>query len=230
MKSIFKNTIIVAALVFGAASVSNAQVKVGSNPAAIGTSSNLEVEATNGNKTIVDKATGKVTIQDGTQGAGKVLTSDANGASSWQPSIPASQDAEVMLSAKLTTTQSLPYSGGGIITKVNFDTELFDKGNNFDLTNDQLTAPTSGYYSVNVGFSRSGTASNSISAFIYVNNVESGQGNLWDGGIPASAGYTASASRMVHLNAGDVLDVRFRPNFAADGISTAFLQIAKVSN
>ncbi len=60
-----------------------AQVKIGANPSAIGTSSSLEVEATNGNKTMVNKTNGQITIQDGTQGAGKVLTSDANGVASW---------------------------------------------------------------------------------------------------------------------------------------------------
>jgi len=79
MKSIFKKSIIVAAFLFGAVGISNAQVKVGANPTVIGTNSNLEVEAANGNKTIVNKANGQVTIQDGTQGSGKVLTSDANG-------------------------------------------------------------------------------------------------------------------------------------------------------
>lgn len=44
-----------------------AQVKIGANPATIGTSSNLEVESTNGNKTIINKTTGQLTIQDGTQ-------------------------------------------------------------------------------------------------------------------------------------------------------------------
>ncbi|MCY7357664.1 MAG: hypothetical protein LH609_09365, partial [Rudanella sp.] len=65
-------------------SAANAQVKIGANAKTIGSSSNLEVEAANGKKTIVDKATGQVTIQDGTEGAGKVLTSDANGGSSWK--------------------------------------------------------------------------------------------------------------------------------------------------
>ncbi len=72
-----------------------AQVKFGAYPGTIVTSSVLEVEATNGNKTIVDKATGTVsitgatgitgslTLVDGTQGAGKILTSDATGKSSW---------------------------------------------------------------------------------------------------------------------------------------------------
>ena len=63
--------------------MARAQVKIGANPGTIGTSSGLEVEATDGNKTIVNKTTGQVTIQDGTEGAGKILTSDATGKSSW---------------------------------------------------------------------------------------------------------------------------------------------------
>ena len=46
-----------------------AQVKIGSNPATIDPNNNLEVEASAaGRKMGVDKVTGQVTIQDGTQG------------------------------------------------------------------------------------------------------------------------------------------------------------------
>ena len=62
-----------------------AQVKIGTNPTTIEPNSNLEVEAsTAGRKMKVDKTTGQVSIADGTQGAGKVFTSDANGGGSWQ--------------------------------------------------------------------------------------------------------------------------------------------------
>ncbi|WP_254411168.1 hypothetical protein [Dyadobacter diqingensis] len=62
-----------------------AQVKIGTNPTTINAASNLEVEAsTTGRKTSIDKTTGQVTIKDGTEGNKKILTSDANGASSWQ--------------------------------------------------------------------------------------------------------------------------------------------------
>ncbi|GLU56211.1 hypothetical protein [Dyadobacter frigoris] len=62
-----------------------AQVKIGTNPTTINTANNLEVESsTAGNKVIIDKTTGKVTIADGSQGAAKVLTSDANGVATWQ--------------------------------------------------------------------------------------------------------------------------------------------------
>jgi hypothetical protein len=40
----------------------NAQVKVGSNPTLIGPNSNLEVEATNGNKTVIQKSDGNVGV------------------------------------------------------------------------------------------------------------------------------------------------------------------------
>src|SRR5688572_9697630 len=62
-----------------------AQVKIGTNPTTIEPNYNLEVEAsTPGRKTKIDKTTGQVTITDGTEGAGKVLTSDAAGGASWQ--------------------------------------------------------------------------------------------------------------------------------------------------
>ena len=73
-----------AAMLFGA-SAALAQVKIGTNPTTIEPNSNLEVEAsTPGRKMKVDKTTGQVSIADGTEGAGKVLTSDATGGSSWQ--------------------------------------------------------------------------------------------------------------------------------------------------
>jgi hypothetical protein len=203
-----------------------AQVKIGTNPTTINPVNNLEVEAsTAGRVTSVNKTTGQVTIKDGTEGLSKVLTSDASGAANWQT--PAAQNAEVMFSAKLNLNQVLPALA---YTKVNFNTELFDKGNNFDLTADQLTAPTSGYYTVNVGFSRSGSLQNSIAGYLYTNNVESGEGNLWDDFIGIGNGYTVSATRLIHLNAGDLLDFRLRPNFVNDGVYLAFFQIAKVSN
>ncbi|WP_254411165.1 hypothetical protein [Dyadobacter diqingensis] len=203
-----------------------AQVKIGTNPTTINAANNLEVEAsTAGRKTSIDKTTGKVTIADGSEGTAKILTSNATGLATW--TTPAAQDAEVMFSGRLNVNQILPVA---TITKINFNLEFFDKGNNFDLTTDQLTAPTSGYYTINCGFTRSGTQQNSIAAFLYVNNVEGGEGNLWDDFIGAGNGYTISTTRLIHLNVGDVLDLRLRPNFVADGVGSAFFQIAKVSN
>jgi hypothetical protein len=81
MKFIFKKSIIVAAFLFGAVDISNAQVKVGSNPTVIGTNSNLEVEATNAKKVIVNKADGTLILENTPTGAitDKYLSIDALG-------------------------------------------------------------------------------------------------------------------------------------------------------
>ncbi|ACT93557.1 hypothetical protein [Dyadobacter fermentans] len=77
-------------LMLAAATAVSAQVKIGSNPTTIDPSNNLEVESTDPAKKVsINKNTGKVTIADGSQGAGKVLTSDAAGGATWQtPSAP----------------------------------------------------------------------------------------------------------------------------------------------
>lgn len=67
------------------ATLSFAQVKIGTNPTTIEPTSNLEVEAaTAGRKVKVDKTTGQLTIKDGTEGTEKILTSDAVGGASWK--------------------------------------------------------------------------------------------------------------------------------------------------
>jgi len=58
-----------------------AQVKIGANPATIGASSGLEVEAANGKKVIVNKADGSVVIENVPAGisSDKYMTVDASG-------------------------------------------------------------------------------------------------------------------------------------------------------
>ncbi|MGM9512393.1 hypothetical protein ACS5NO_31965 [Larkinella sp. GY13] len=84
MKTALKHTLVVLAL-FASTVVAEAQMKIGSNPTVTNPNANLEVEASTPNRKVtVDKTTGQVTIKDGTEGAGKVFTSDANGGGSWQ--------------------------------------------------------------------------------------------------------------------------------------------------
>ncbi|WP_229217001.1 hypothetical protein [Dyadobacter luteus] len=62
------------------------QVKIGANPTVIDPANNLEVESsTTGNKISINKTNGKMTVADGSQGAGRILTSDANGVATWTP-------------------------------------------------------------------------------------------------------------------------------------------------
>lgn len=83
-KFYFNNKVLFALLFFSASLGMNAQQKIGTNPTTISSNTNLEIEATNGSKLKVSSDTGKVTIADGTQGAGKILTSDSNGVASWK--------------------------------------------------------------------------------------------------------------------------------------------------
>ena len=80
-----KTSVLFAATMLLGSSAAFAQVKIGTNPTTIEPGSHLAVEAsTPGRKVKVDKTTGQLSITDGTEGAGKVLTSDATGGSSWQ--------------------------------------------------------------------------------------------------------------------------------------------------
>lgn len=108
-------SLLAAALLSGASAF--AQVKIGTNPTTIEPNSNLEVEAsTPGRKTKIDKTTGQVTITDGTEGAGKVLTSDAAGGASWQNPLSGAM-VNGTLGDQITVTNSAAnqyYSGGSI--------------------------------------------------------------------------------------------------------------------
>lgn len=124
-------------------STAQAQVKVGANPGTIESTSALEVEATNGNKTTINKTNGQVTIKDGTQGANKVLTSDANGMASWQV-------------VKSQTTNTFVAVTGGVAQQINlgnnvvsFASETLDEGNNYNPATSTFTVPENGIYYIN---------------------------------------------------------------------------------
>ncbi|GGC05205.1 hypothetical protein [Dyadobacter sediminis] len=62
-----------------------AQLKIGNNITKVDPNASLEVEGvTNGRRFRIDKSTGQITIRDGSQQNGRVLTSDAQGRASWK--------------------------------------------------------------------------------------------------------------------------------------------------
>lgn len=121
-----------------------AQVKIGTNPTTIDPNNNLEVEAsTPGRKTAINKTTGQVTITDGTQAAGKVFTSDANGGGSWQTSGVgcASFDAR----GDNTTT---PVVNTGVYTPVALiaNNIVYSPSGAYNNTTGEYTIPADGFY------------------------------------------------------------------------------------
>lgn len=139
-----------------------AQVKIGTNPTTIDPNNNLEVEAsTGGRKTSVHKVTGQVTIQDGTQGQGKVFTSDANGGGSWQSS------TQFIFYGTTTNTSASPYvveSGlpaNSLGQRIPF-TPTF--GANYDAVNKLYSIPADGYYRLTAGVRCVGTVASAQTA------------------------------------------------------------------
>ena len=84
--------------------------------------------------------TGNLRITDGTQGDGKVLTSDASGNASWK--VPAA--GQVYFEAYKTSGQQTIPAGG--VHRVIFDTTMVNIGNAYDEDSSLFTAPTSGVY------------------------------------------------------------------------------------
>ncbi|MFQ5334941.1 MAG: hypothetical protein ACE5DN_02585, partial [Flavobacteriales bacterium] len=82
-------------------------------------------------------------LTDGTQGYGKVLTSDATGNASWK-------EKRVAFNAYIGTSQTFPLN---TYVKVNFNGLTFDDGSNFNTTTDEFTAPVSGVYHFDLAFS-----------------------------------------------------------------------------
>jgi hypothetical protein len=229
-----KTTTLFSALVFITAltvsSTSFAQVKIGTNPTTIEPNSNLEVEAsTPGRKTKVDKTTGQVSIADGTQGAGKIFTSDAAGGGSWQAAGPS-----VYVEASNTGAQTIV--GGSEFNRIIMPTEIIDIGNNYDPATSQFTVPTTGYYML-TGRTTKGVTNNvdghQLSFVLRVNGTLATQDILdaLPGGETGVAGFVHfQGTTFGHFNAGDVLDLAIRsstPTPTADFIMN-YLKIVKL--
>lgn len=209
-----KTTTLFSALVFITAltisSTSFAQVKIGTNPTTIEPNSNLEVEAsTAGRKMKVDKTTGQVTIADGTQGAGKLFTSDAVGGGSWQPAGPS-----VYMEANNTGSQTVV--GASDYNRLVMPNEVADIGNNYDPATSQFTVPTTGYYMVMARTTKTQTSdaiAHSLSLSLLVNGSGPSQYILdalpdQQTGVGGNVHFQATAFGL--FNAGEVLELSIR--------------------
>lgn len=153
---------------------------------------------------------GALKIVDGTQGAGKVLTSNGSGAASWQtPAASAGFGVK-----KINNNQTIV---AGTSEKITFSaTEAYTLGTAYSIANSEFTAPVNGFYHFDATLSfdnTSGFASSPGSVFIilYRRNPTF---NPAGGGyysyefartaILASQGFSAS----VYLDANDIVDLR----------------------
>ncbi|WP_421826512.1 hypothetical protein [Larkinella sp.] len=205
MKTAIKHTLAVIAL-FASTLVVQAQVKIGTNPTVAAPTSNLEVEASTPNRKVkVDKTTGQLTIQDGTEGTGKVLTSDAVGGASWQ-SVSLTIFAGTTTQARQNMYSSV---GPSNYQNVTFQAETADPTNSFDPPTGTFTAPSTGFYQV---FGSTQFDNNAIGASVF--NAACLRLVVNGGTIVGQAcsqmnvvTFSASVSNIVFLNAGDTINL-----------------------
>lgn len=142
---------------------------------------------------------GAVSINDGTQAAGAVLTSDASGNASWSTS---AANPNIGFRAYQSASQTFSST-----TQITFTSESYDDGNNF--ASSGFTAPSAGVYhfDAHTRFNAS-TASDYCWIAFYVNgnleldNTDQTNDDTWGMAINGD----------IKLNAGDVVTVRVYPN------------------
>jgi hypothetical protein len=209
LKKSFISAVFAIAVIFDSSTVF-AQLKIGTNPTTIEPSSSLEVEgSTAGRKMKVDKTTGKVSIADGTEGSGKVFTSDAVGGGSWQATGPS-----VYMEANNTGSQTVV--GASDFNRLVMPNEVADIGNNYNPATSQFTVPTTGYYMVMARTTKtqtSNTITHSLSLSLLVNGSGPSQYILdalpdQQTGVGGNVHFQATAFGL--FNAGDVLELSIR--------------------
>lgn len=137
---------------------------------------------------------GTFKLTDGTEGAGKILTSDATGNTTWKTN-------QVAFSAQKTTSQTLIINS---YNEIPWNLETFDiGGNNFNPATGEFVAPVKGVYSFDVNIYYP-----SVSGRTAVILSVAGSNYLSTYGQVPSGQFTGELSTTVALNAGDVVKVR----------------------
>ena len=96
-------------------------------------------------------------------------------------------------------------TSSNVITKVNFDTKLFDDSDEFDLTNDRFVATVAGYYYFSGTAGNSAASGTPIFAFLYKNGalVRHGSGNA------SATGVQSVVSGLFYMIPGDYMELFF---------------------
>ncbi|MBK7692069.1 MAG: hypothetical protein IPJ31_13495 [Bacteroidetes bacterium] len=142
---------------------------------------------------------GKLKVVDGTEGSGKVLTSDGTGTASWR--------THIGFNASSTTVVSI--ASGASLTRI-YGNVNFNDGGAYNNATGVFTAPTSGVYQFN--YSENFNAVNSTSGHavlkLQVNGVDAPgcAARVQPGGL-ASNNWGIENSLTLKLNAGDLVTV-----------------------
>jgi len=216
LTKVFASAMFAGMMLFGSSVF--AQVKIGTNPATIGGTSNLEVEAANGKKVIIEKSVGTVQIDNLPSG----LESDSL--------VTVGPDGVLKRSSLSTIKRILGSSGSAIMTKTNgnqsfapaasavptFNNIVLDEENGLDLTNRTFTVKRAGVYtfSVNTNTIIPGTSGTGQSAGVDLYIMKTSAGVVTTIGrnqVEANAGGGNALNTVTTLSncqVGDVISVR----------------------
>ncbi|WP_019941308.1 hypothetical protein [Dyadobacter beijingensis] len=192
-----------------AATIASAQVKIGSNPTTIDPSNNLEVESTDPAKRVsINKNTGKVTIADGSQGNGFVLTSDANGVATWLP-LSTAKIPQTVFNGAITAPTTVPTFTVHDDPAQRLPLVPSVGGENWLPAEKRYTIPANGSYSVQVGLSCNSTTGAGVVLWTRIWVVSENGGPLFKGTSPlgGTAGDWQSVVYTGRLSAGDAISL-----------------------
>ena len=171
---------------------------------------------------------GNVRIADGTQGAAKIFTSDANGYGSWKS--PQEQTTPVQVKLILPQTQS-GLSGSGTYNQLNFSAANFDVSGNS--SGNRVTIPSFGLYDIqgNINFSIPTASRTGGWGFgVFVNSTFFA---LAGDNIEPNVGTRGFGRVLLRLNAGDVIYPAFFSQQTDGNGTTVFggdYSVIKLSN
>jgi hypothetical protein len=136
------------------------------------------------------------------------------------------QNTDVVLRAEFSGTQSV--TGGETL---DFTSVKFDKGSNFNLVTDKFTAPSTGYYLVNLNVNCTTVVGYQTGrfGFLVVNGVT--DRTLFNEGVAANNGLARTSPALLRLAAGDAVWVSIGSAGALQwDFTSAILEITKLSN
>ncbi|WP_414846436.1 hypothetical protein [Chryseobacterium sp. IT-36CA2] len=153
---------------------------------------------------------GTIKIKDGSQGANKVLTSDANGLASWQN--PTAGWTAMLRDGKTTVNPSILNFTSGTVIGV---------GGSANATTDEITVPANGLYEITISVWSNGTANNYLTTWdIRKNDVALFASPPHYVSPSANLGTSTSVTRFADLAAGDKISVYLSNIFPNPSLAT----------
>lgn len=125
---------------------------------------------------------------------------------------------------KFYAYRSAAHNSSNTITKVPYETEVYDSNNNFSTANNNYTAPVAGFYNFHATAGNTAATTTSMQIIIYKNSAAALYGQIIN---PSNAGTNLVVAGDLQLAANDVIEVRFvggNGSVMYTGVTTCYFQ------